>query len=669
MGVLALLALALAKPYLPSQAGVTAQDRLPQAVVLVVDTGFSMGHKPWWQKAQRRLDEQLDRLRPWDEVALVTSTGEGPVRVGLVADHQEVRRAMQELAAAQGASDMGRALEAASGLLSASSLPNRRIVVVSDFGQSMAQAMPAAPAAPLSAGRIELISVRDGAPQPANLAITSLEYEQQGTHQDQSWRIDATVQNFGAEEARGQRVELLIDGQSVAVAQVDVAPGQSAVQSFRHRLEGQGLRQAVVQLVDADPLEADNRRVAAISLRERVQVLLVNGKPSPVPQADALFFLMRALSPAADASSAIVPVATTAEALEGKDLGPFDVVVLANVARLSDNAAARLKAYVEGGGGLFIAAGDQIDPETYNRQLGPLLPRPLHGVKLLAEREDPDAPVKVTRMGQTRREHPIFRVFSVPGGNSLPSTRVYSYMLLEPGPPGADSQILLSYQDDAPALVERRVGAGRVMLMTTSVDRHWTDLPIRTAFLPLMHRTMSYLARRTNSGNEVRHLVGQRLRLELESAAQERVVVRTPQDTRLVLEPEQAEVSFVPQQAGFYAVDLGEPPPESASQGGKAYNRDAAVHAVNVDPRLSDLRPMAEGAMSAWTRLDQNGASAARVAGLDDTERRVNLWPPLLFAVTIFLLLESMLGVRRSVLATFWQRLRMPGRSQSGEVT
>ena len=46
---IAMLALALSKPFFLSEQGVTAGERMPTAVVVVVDTSASMGAKGWWE--------------------------------------------------------------------------------------------------------------------------------------------------------------------------------------------------------------------------------------------------------------------------------------------------------------------------------------------------------------------------------------------------------------------------------------------------------------------------------------------------------------------------------------------------------------------------------------------------------------------------------------------
>ena len=61
-----------------------------------------------------------------------------------------------------------------------------------------------------------------------------------------------------------------------------------------------------------------------------------------------------------------------------------------------------------------------------------------------------------------------------------------------PDAPGR--RIVLRYESGAPALVEAEIGRGRVLLLTTTVDREWTDLPIRPGFLPLVQEAARYLA-------------------------------------------------------------------------------------------------------------------------------------------------------------------------------
>ena len=69
--------------------------------------------------------------------------------------------------------------------------------------------------------------------------------------------------------------------------------------------------------------------------------------------------------------------------------------------------------------------------------------------------------------------------------------------------------MVLRYESGAPALVEAEIGRGRVLLLTTTVDREWTDLPIRPGFLPLVQEAARRLAG-APSGDAISALAGGR---------------------------------------------------------------------------------------------------------------------------------------------------------------
>jgi hypothetical protein len=45
-----------------------------------------------------------------------------------------------------------------------------------------------------------------------------------------------------------------------------------------------------------------------------------------------------------------------------------------------------------------------------------------------------------------------------------------------------------------PLLIEQKVGPGRVIFITTTADRDWSDLPLKTAYLPMIQSLANYLA-------------------------------------------------------------------------------------------------------------------------------------------------------------------------------
>ena len=647
-----LLVLALAKPYFFSESATGSAERVPQSVVYVLDDSFSMQHGDWWDRAVERLDQDLNRLKPWDKAALLTTTRqEGPVG-RLVKKHDHLRRALDDLSPSQKKGQLHERLLQASNLLSQSDR-HREIVVIGDWTRgglsTISETSETIP------DPIRRISVREEGQHEPNLAVTEVDYREQAGADERTWMITASVRNYGPDDREDVELQFRIGGHVVATELIDI-PGDESIQtSISHQAEGEGVRRGMVRLVDADPLELDNERHFTFQLRENVEVLLVNGAPSSVPYQDELFFTVRALNPGEGSESELIPTTVTPSALDDRDLQNFDVVLLANVAQVSESHADSLQSFVESGGGLFVSMGDQVETDAYNKQLGDLLPKPLRRVKRLAEKDDPDAPVKVTHIGTSRDRHPVFRVFDLPGGASLQSASIYRYTLLQPSPP-EQSTTLLSYRNDAPALLERRVGKGRVFMLTTTLDREWTDLPLKTAFLPLIRRSVLYLARRATSAGEERHRVGEQVEIDVSGLIDERAIIQAPDGNRTILEPQDGTVTFVPERAGSYEVWADE-----VDDSGR--NRlDGLAFSVNVNTDESNLRPLVEGALDPWRAESESASNRENTGGSKveaTSKQRVNLWPLLLFGVTLALLFETLIGTRRSVLKRLWRRVTL----------
>ena len=63
--------------------------------------------------------------------------------------------------------------------------------------------------------------------------------------------------------------------------------------------------------------------------------------------------------------------------------------------------------------------------------------------------------------------HPVFEVFKAPRSGDFSAARVFRYRALETAP---DDRVLARYDDGAVAAAERRVGTGRVIAWTTTLD-------------------------------------------------------------------------------------------------------------------------------------------------------------------------------------------------------
>jgi hypothetical protein len=374
-------------------------------------------------------------------------------------------------------------------------------------------------------------------------------------------------------------------------------------------------------------------------------VLVVNGDPRTVRTEDETFFLEAALH--AGGNSFIVTTSLPDE-LPSRNLSDYAAIFLANVARLGNDTAAALTRYVEAGGGLFISVGDRVDADAWNLTMKKVLPQPL-GLRRTAgaapggSREGETVDLRpAERLGPIDRHHPLLGTFAA-RGEGLTSARFFQFMLLAPVPDAPGRTVVLRYENGAPALVEAEVGRGRVLLLTTTVDREWTDLPIRPGFLPLMQEATRLLAGAPSGEASSALVAGQRREIAL-GPDDRRIDVIKPNGQIRSLTPDasvRAGADRRPSGRTLIFAETDEPGSyraRAARADGTSVDRPDESFVVNIDTRESD-----PARLPADRRPDR-----VRGAGGADTapKRRLELWHGLSAAVLVFVLLESILTLR-----------------------
>jgi hypothetical protein len=232
--------------------------------------------------------------------------------------------------------------------------------------------------------------------------------------------------------------------------------------------------------------------------------------------------------------------------------------------------------------------------------------------------------------------HAVFEPFRTPRSGDFAAARFYGYRSVKEG---TGSQVLARFDGGAPALVERRVGNGRVLLWASTFDLAWSDFPLKPVFLPFIHRTMRHLASYAEPAPWL--TVGQVLDASgagTGAAAQPARVVLTPSGRRMSAEEEGAEVLELTEQ-GFYEVR------------GQPADTVVAVVASNVDPAESDLTPVDPREIVA-AAIGGSGGGAGSAAQVPQTpeaqERAQRLWWYLLLAGILLLGADTLLSNRLS---------------------
>jgi hypothetical protein len=203
------------------------------------------------------------------------------------------------------------------------------------------------------------------------------------------------------------------------------------------------------------------------------------------------------------------------------------------------------------------------------------------------------------------------------------------------------AQVLARFDAGVPAVVARTgTGAskGRVLLWASTLDKSWTDLPVKPVFLPFVHQAARFLSAYKDAQPWL--TVGQVLDPSVAAAPKgpstPRVLL-SPSGKRLPLEDEGTDVLELTEQ-GFYEV-------RAATGEG-----DLAVVASNVDPTEADLTPMDPREIVAAATGGPADGESESTPGVPLTpearEKNQRLWWYLLCAGIVLLGLDTVMSNR-----------------------
>ena len=637
--LIAAIPFALAQPYtVPDDA---FSSDTPTSIVFVIDNSLSMSFQ---HEDSTRLDMALDKAEEVLE-QLDTESNVGIVIASfpalaltpeLIFDRALARKTLQEIRETDQETDMSGALRAAEALLTQSNLAKQQVVILSDLQKSSWTELDE-PWALETPPLVETINI---APDhaPSNTAVADVVVERATEVSAQHVRVVASITAYGDDSFRD--TVYLKMGDLRAHRSIQVPAGETRSTSFLVKVESSGIQTGEVY-IDEDALKTDNRRLFHVRSSRTIQALVVNGAPRTIPYRDEIFFLEKALKTHQNAEK-IHTLVRKSEEISPIEISGADVIILANVLSLPEEAIPALQEFVSKGGGLLITAGDNVT-EDYNRWLGDLLPLPIRAVKKSAKGRTDKDKNRTLQLEKVETSHPIFRVFTNLRDASLYRTHFNTYLLLDgTGRAGDQTSVIASYINGTPFLVEKKIGQGMVMLMTSSIDKDWNDLPIRTSFLPLVQQTVFYLAQRIQKNGGALTQVGHPLSLQLQPGTTQVVVTRpngeidsmspNTQKNDRVIRYEKTNL------AGLYSFEEA-----------NGDNDEIHVSYISVIPNPSESEVEAITLAEAEKTLQTDNAveSQEPTGRVSNTHsQRNNIWPYVLAGLFFLLASEAILVIR-----------------------
>ena len=466
--LVAALVFVAAGPYRVAQSSLLDRQH---ALAVVFDDSLSMAAihegKTLIERAADVAEEQVRKLPEGSEVSVVLSGKPPRVWVRRRTELELAESVFDEIDPRSTRGDaLCDAVRTAVELLLESELPDRRLLVLSDFSPGTRSDECEWPTRGIGVD-FEAVST----PNPDNRRIASVEVV---GDRESAEGLRLEVEIAGTVARAPQKIRLRQKGQETYEAPVQAIEGGGEAALTIPA----GTTDAVVELrLDPDDvLPADNIRGVLLG-SDTIHVLLVDGDPHPDPRKRETAFLSHALGVAPRIGRSFAVETLDAQDLSESAIIRSDVLVLAN-ATLDEKWLPLIQRFVSGGGSLWITAGDRINPRAYGSVLRELLPG-----RFTATRME-EQPVSLRSS-----ELPELDQAKVQGRTPIAEMSLAAV-------------VTARFSDGAPALVEHRYRSGRVAMFATTVDDAWTDLPYQPVFVPFVLDTLSRLAGRTDHSVE-----------------------------------------------------------------------------------------------------------------------------------------------------------------------
>ena len=505
VAALLLLAWVLARPAITSGISASLGSDAPTDIAFVVDHSLSMtrvaGDQTLFDQAAAIVDDSIRTLKRGDTLSIILAEHElramSPVPAP-AADAAKLGQSLRQLKPGTTDCSIPAAVGVARQILSHGPNSRKLVLILSDQQRTNWQigdsgAWRAASGSSSETARTSIYNVPLPSPKSAaNISIGAITVEPNLVGINRPSQILAAISNHGSTDFTALSIRMAVDGREAGTPmQIPSLPvGQSVTVRFDHTFTLAGSHWVKIWMDAIDALPADNLAVAAISVWQRLPVLIIDGqltRAGSFPSAQFLAAAMQPLDPARAQSALIVPTIVSAADSSSANLDDFYAVVINDVPELPPDAEQRLADYAADGHGVWVILGPRTRAPFIS---GPQQARLAKlSVKEPAPRSAPNSPAIEIRSPA----NPMIALIASSDRSALAGAATMKWWPLRAE--DGDDQIILATADGDPLILEHPVGnnGGRAVIWATSADGAWNNWNLMPNFVPLVNETIYHL--------------------------------------------------------------------------------------------------------------------------------------------------------------------------------
>jgi len=472
IATLALLVLAFARPAITSRKG---QSNAPVSTVLLIDNspsceaGSNAGTV--FDDLKRTALEIIDMAKPGDETFLITLAGK-PTLIGRFGNSAGARTALLSTTPQAGSPDVAGGVSLASKLLETSHNINRDIFLISDFqdGPHWKNLIDIG-----NDPRTHIFAIIPESRKNLNISVASVEFPPQLLAPGEEFQVKTLIRNHSETESADRLVELHIDNSKKAQTIVSLNPQESRTVEFITRLDRAGRHLGYLEIED-DDYPADNRAYFCIEIPAKIKVLAISenddgGKiiKNCLAKTKVGFIEYSEIHP---------------NTIGRQDLSAFNVIVVNDLPAPAPISGGLLKDFLGNGGGLFLILGDRSNPELWRNFLIEISGITV-GSGIPGSRGDGKSYYEPAEFDYS---HPILDVYS-PQNEEAPAIPPLKFWTIRPL---AGGRQLIALGDRRAVMAESE--KGKILVLGTGLDLKSSDLAVHSFIVPLLIRSVEYLA-------------------------------------------------------------------------------------------------------------------------------------------------------------------------------
>jgi len=588
--LLLLLVLAFANPFMQR----SAADANGHLLLIVLDNSFSMRTGARFTDAKREALATLAAKPHGEKAQIMALGGQLEILTQPISDDAQLRSSLESIQQGDGRAGYGELGRTIRSLAESVHTP----IDLHLFSDMQRSAMPANFTDMVLPGNatLNLHSVAQGAPPP-NWTIESVEApaELSDPKDPKHSHVRAIVVGFNTPSA-DKTVSLVVNGKTIATRKVTLPANGRATVDFAPLDVGYGFNRCEVRVDGGDAFPADDASNFAVRRSDPERVLFVHATGDTRSAA----YFGAALAAAAQGSFLLQSM--PAEQTTDLDPSKFAFVVLSDAAPLPSIFERTLAQYVAKGGSVFL---------TLSTRAVPRAPIPLWGAAV-QDTHNYARSGNAASVGQVDFSNTVLeQAHPGPDNGGWSSVKIFYAAVVDP----TQARVAARLNDGAPLLLEKQLGEGHLLLMTSGLENLTNDLPLHPVFVALVDRIARYLSgsERLSSSTLVDSFV--QLRAASEPAGTVANVEVTDPDGRRPLSLSEARTAqtFRLARAGFYQIRF-------------ANGRDAVI-GVNPDRRESNLEPLPQDVQQLWAGSSSGNPSSVPNTALNEMKNRpMSLW-------------------------------------------